>query len=98
MAKKDFTLKIKAEDVMYTNISTSKDGYNSARMVVKRGDKEYLSVSTEWEGDNIPSFALDLMGFMKANKVDASGVPEGQEKAYVEFLDKAIVTFRTSLT
>ena len=88
MAKKDFTLKIKAEDVMYTNISTSKDGYNSARMVVKRGDKEYLSVSTEWEGDTIPSFALDLMGFMKANKVEVSGIWEGKEEAYTEFVEK----------
>lgn len=96
MAKKDFNIKIKAEDVMYTNISTSKDGYNSARMVVKRGDKEYLSVSTEWEGDNIPSFALDLMGFMKASKVDATGVPEGKEKEYVAFLDKARVVVHTN--
>jgi len=88
MAKKDFTIKIKADDVMYTNISTSKDGYNSARMVVKRGDKEYLSVSTEWEGTDIPSFALDLMGFMKANKVETSGVWEGQEETYKEFTEK----------
>ena len=88
MAKKDFTIKIKAEDVMYTNISTSKDGYNSARVVVKQGDKDYLSISAEWEGDNIPAFALDVMGFMKANKVETSGVWKGQEKAYAKFIEK----------
>lgn len=88
MAKKDFNIKIKAEDVMYTNISTSKDGYNSARIVVKRGDNEYLNVSCEWEGTGIPSFALDLMGFMKANKSEVSGVLPGKEDDYKKFTDR----------
>jgi hypothetical protein len=88
MAKKDFNIKIKAEDIMYTNISTSKDGYNSARMVIKRDDSEYLSVSCEWEGDKIPSFALDLMGFMKANKPEVSGILPGKEDDYKKFIDK----------
>jgi len=88
MAKKDFNIKVKAEDIMYTNISTSKDGYNSARIVIKQEDKQYLSISCEWEGDNIPAFALDVMGFMKANKVETSGVWEGQQEAYAEFVEK----------
>ena len=87
MAKKmkDFNVSVMPDEVMYTNISTSKDGYNSARMVIKKGEKEYMSISYEWEGANIPSFAMDLMGFMKNSGQETSGVWEGQEEAYEEF-------------
>jgi len=34
----DFSVSIKPEEVMYTSINTSKDGYNSARMVMKAGE------------------------------------------------------------
>lgn len=78
----NFSVSIKPEDVVYTNISTSKDGYNSARMVVKAGDSEYMSISYEWEGNSIPGFAMDLMGFMKKQGMETSGVWEGQEAAY----------------
>lgn len=67
MAKKKFTVDVNPDDVMYTNISKSKDGYNSARMVVKKGDNEYMVISYEWEGSGVPSFAIDLMAFMKSN-------------------------------
>jgi len=67
---KKMTINIDPEQVMYTNISKSKDGYNSARVVVKTGDKEYMSISYEWEGDNVPDFAINLMGFMQANKLE----------------------------
>jgi hypothetical protein len=83
--KKDFKINVKADEVMYTNISTSKDGYNSARIVVKRGDNEYMSVSYEWEGDKVPGFAMDLMGFMKSGGMEKSGVWKGKEEAYEEF-------------
>ena len=91
MAKKvmkDFSVSVKPDEVMYTNISTSKDGYNSARMVIKRGDNEYMSISYEWEGDTIPGFAMDLMGFMKNNNVETSGVWKGKEQAYEKYEDK----------
>ena len=89
MAKqKGLKIDIKSEDVMYTNISTSKDGYNSARVVIKTGDSEYMSVSCEWEGEKIPGFAMDLMGFMKNSGTEKSGVWEGQEEAYAEFAAK----------
>ena len=75
MAKaKDFVISIKPEEVVYTSISTSKNGYNSARMVVEMGKNEYMNVSYEWEGDKIPGFAMDLVGFMKSNNVEKSGI------------------------
>ena len=88
MAKKkdnNFNVSIAPEDVLYTNISTSKDGYNSARIVVKKGDSEYLSVSYEWEKSGVPGFALDLMSFMKNNAMETSGVWKGKEEAYEKF-------------
>lgn len=84
--KKDFNISIDPSEVMYTNISTSKDGYNSARMVIKKGDSEYMSVSYEWEGDGVPGFAMDLMGFMQNNKVEKSGIWKDKEEAYKKFI------------
>lgn len=85
---KDFMVSVKPDEVMYTSINTSKDGYNSARMVIKKGDSEYMSISYEWEGNSIPGFAMDLMGFMKNNNVETSGVWPEQENAYEEFACK----------
>ena len=83
MAAKGLNIKIDKEEVMYTNISKSKDGYNSARVVVKRGDNEYMSISYEWEGDGVPGFAMDLMGFMKASEIEPNIVLN--EEAYTEY-------------
>jgi hypothetical protein len=88
--KKDFKIVVKADEVMYTNISTSKDGYNSARIVIKKGDSEYMSISYEWEGDKIPGFAMDLMSFMKSGGMEKSGIWEGQEESYAEFSSRNI--------
>lgn len=84
----NFVVSVNPSEVMYTNISTSKDGYNSARMVIKRGEKEYMSISCEWEGADIPGFAMDLMGFMKNNKVETSGVWPEKEEAFAEYSAK----------
>ena len=89
MAKsKNFSISIVADEVMHTSISKSKGGYNSARMVVKKGDNEYMSISYEWEGDGIPSFAMDLMGFMQANEIKFGSVVEGKEEEYGSYLAK----------
>ena len=89
MAKiKDFSVSINPTEVLYTSINTSKDGYNSARLVAKRADKQYLSVSFEWEGGGIPDFALDLVEFMKANNMETSGIWVDKEGDYTEFAAK----------
>lgn len=81
-------VKVAPDKVMYTNISTSKDGYNSARIVVKADDKEYMSISYEWEGNTVPGFAMDLMEFMKSGGMETSGVWPDQEEAYEEYAAK----------
>ena len=88
MAKsKDMNIKIMADQVMFSNISKSKDGYNSARVVAKLNDNEYMSVSYEWEGNSIPDFAISLMGFMSANEMGAAVNELGDE--YAEYAAKS---------
>ena len=89
MAKnKNMMFEVVPANVVFTAISKEKNGYNSARMVVKAGDKEYMHISYEWEGPGVPDFAMNLMDFMKSNNVETSGIWPGQEKAYVEFSAK----------
>ena len=91
MAKsKKFTINVDSSEVMHTSISRSKGGYSAARMVVKKGDNEYMSINYEWEGDGIPSFAMDLMGFMQANKIKSGTVVDGMEDEYGAYLSRDI--------
>ena len=91
MAKmKDFSISVMPDEVMFTSINTSKDGYNSVRMVVKKGDSEFMSISYEWEGNSIPSFAMDLMGFMKNNNVETSSVWPDKQRDYAEWASKGL--------
>ncbi len=83
--KKDFVVKVEADEVVHTSISKSKNGYNSARILVKRGDNEYMSINYEWEGDGIPAFAMDLMGFMQANEMPFGEIVEGKEEAFKKY-------------
>lgn len=87
MASKSKSMKIEigGDQVMYSNISRSKDGYNSARVVAKINDKEYMSVSYEWEGDGVPDFAMNLMGFMQASELEIGTVVEDHSDDYEEF-------------
>lgn len=94
--KKGLTITIGPDEVMYTNISKSKDGYNSARIVVKRGDKEYMSISYEWEGDGVPGFAMDLMGFMQASEIEPNIVVN--EKDYAKYVEYGAKKYNTSST
>lgn len=75
-AKKNLSITIMPDEVMHFGLSVSKDGYKSARVIVKKGDKEYMSIGYEWEGEGIPEFVMSLMGFVKANK---EGIETAQE-------------------
>jgi hypothetical protein len=94
MAKKisDFAVSIKSEDVVYTNFNTSKNGYNSARIVANvPGEKSFLSVGIEWEGNKVPDFVMEMMMFVKNSGTATAGVWAGKEKDYEEYsktLDK----------
>ena len=85
---KDMTIKVIADQVMHSGISVSKDGYKSARMLVKLGDKEYMSIGYEWEGEGVPDFVMNLMSFIQANKetIDTSVTEKANE--YKEYSRK----------
>lgn len=66
--KKDMMIKVSPDQIMHSGISRSKDGYNSAGFMAKLGESEYMNVSYEWRGDNVPDFIFDLMSFIQSNK------------------------------
>jgi len=88
-SKKGLTINIKPEDVVYTSITRSNDNYNSARMVVKVGDKAYMNVGVEWEGETVPTFAMDMMGTLTAGKIEPNTVVAGREVDYEEYEEGA---------
>ena len=78
-SKKGMSLNISPEQVMATSMRTTKGGYNSASMAVKLGDNEYMSISYEWEGNNVTDLAMDFMSFMQANKVEIEAAVEAHK-------------------
>lgn len=88
-SKKGLTIKIEADEIMYTNVSKSKDSYNSARMVAKISDKVYMSISVEWEGsDSIPSFAMDLMNLITASKEEIEQSKKEKAEEFAAYKDR----------
>ena len=87
-SKKGLSVTVKSDDIIYTSITKSRDNYNSARLVTKVGEKAYMNISVEWEGDTIPSFAMDLMVTLQASAGVVGKVVEGREEEYAEYLDR----------
>lgn len=87
--QKNMSIDIDPAQVVFTQIMKDRSGFNSARMVVKAGEKEYLQISYDWEGTGVPDFAMQLMDFMKSNNVETSGVWPNQEAANLEYEEAA---------
>jgi len=86
---KDFVITVKPDTVLYAGINTHKDGYNSAGISCKIGEKEYLSINYEWSSEeDIPIFVMDVMAFIKNNNAEVSKAWPGKEKAYKEYKDR----------
>lgn len=86
MAKKNksMTITINPEEIIGSEIMRSGD-YRYARLGVKRGDGEYLSISYEWKGEgSVPEFVMGLMEFIKANEEDI----EKNEEEYAELKER----------
>lgn len=82
----DFNVSLKSDEIVYTNIASSKDDYSSARMVSKIGKKTFLTVNIEWEGPQIPDLVMEMMMFMRNSGMETSRISVGKEKDYEEFL------------
>jgi len=80
------TLSINPDEVMHTSISKSKEGYNYASVVAKKGEGEYISINYEWKGNVIPDFAFDLMGFIQSNKESINKAVASYTQEYDEFV------------
>lgn len=82
MAKGDMSLVISPSEIMGSEIGKSGD-YKYARLGVKKGDAEYLSISYEWKSDTIPEFVMGVMNWMQSNKeeIEKSKVEKAAEYA-----------------
>ena len=89
--KNMMTVSIDPEQVMHTQISRSKNGYNSARMVVKSGENEYMAISYEWEGESVPDFVMGMMGFMQANEMTVGTVESYAEEYAAKMKKKPVM-------
>jgi len=60
------TISIKTDDIIGSEIMRNGD-YKYARVGVKKNDDEYVSISYEWKGAQVPEFVLMLMQWVQAN-------------------------------
>ncbi len=68
MAKnKGMTINILPEEIVGSEIVKSGD-YRYASIGVKKGDKEYMRISYEWQGEGVPEFVMAIMSWMSSNK------------------------------
>lgn len=86
-SKKGFNVNVDPEKVVHTSITRTKD-YSSARMAIKVGDKAYMTIGVEWEGEVIPDFAMNMMQLAQANEIEVGGVVEGMEEDYEKIKNK----------
>jgi hypothetical protein len=82
MASKGLNIKVGRDDISYTSISKSKEGYSSAFVGVKMGDDAYMSVNVEWRGDAIPDVVMDMMGFIQSNEKEIAEAIEANKEGY----------------
>jgi len=86
---KSLNISIDPSQIVGSEIMKSGD-YKYARMGVKMGDDQYMSISYEWKGEgNVPEFVMSLFEFMKANKEEVDKSKESGSLEY-ESLNKRI--------
>jgi len=89
MAKKDYKVGIDVKKVNSVNISRYADGYNYASISSRISDNEFMNISYEWKGKDIPEFALNVMEIMKTLGMEKAGIIKGQEEDYASQMDRA---------
>lgn len=78
--KTALSITIQPEQIMGAEVVRSGD-YRYASMGVKLGENQFLRISYEWKGEEIPEFVMGLMGWMQANK-------EETDKAKADFAEE----------
>jgi len=89
MAKpKQFSFSFNSEEIGSVSIHKSKNGYNYADISIKRNKDQFIRIGYEWEGDMLPDFAMDVIGYIQLSKENASADPN---------LEKEIASFKKRL-
>ncbi len=83
--EKKFNFSFNSGEIMYTSIRKSAGGYNYATVGIKRADDQFINVDYEWQGKNVPDFAMDMLGFMQASKEEVAKVSTKITEEYEEF-------------
>ena len=88
--QKQYNLALDPGKVRGANISRYSDGYSYASMSFKMNDKEYMNVSYEWQGSDIPEFAMSVMEIMQSlGKKEAASVTV-EDIGHIERLGKVL--------
>ena len=85
MADKKFNFSFSSGEVMYTSIRKSAGGYNYVTVGLKRGDDQFVNIDYEWKGKDLPDFAIDMLGYMQANKKEVAEATEKLAEEYKAF-------------
>jgi hypothetical protein len=67
MAKNDMTITFKPEEIMGSEIMKSGE-YKYARVGIKKGENEYMTVSYEWKSETVPEFVMGLMKYISSSE------------------------------
>lgn len=82
MAKnKGMTITIAPEEIVGSEIVKSGD-YRYASIGVKKGDKEFMRISYEWQGEGVPEFVMAIMSWMSSNKEIIDPLKEERAEEY----------------
>jgi len=84
----NLVITIVPDEIIGADISRSRD-YKYASVGVKINDNEYLRVSYEWKGDNMPDFVMALMGWMQANKDEVDKLKKEHIEEYENLKTRA---------
>jgi len=76
------SVSVKLDEAVSVYIS-AKDRYNYSRLVVKVDEDEYLEIGYNWKGEKyIPTFVMELMGFIKGSSATKAQASKGSENVY----------------
>ena len=88
MAKnKGLSINIMPEEIVGSEIMKSGD-YRYASLGVKKGDKEYMRISYEWQGEGVPEFVMGIMQWMQSNKEEIDALKEERAEEYKELKER----------
>ncbi len=89
MASNNYSIELDIKKVKSANISRYSDGYNYTSITQKMGDKEYMNISYEWKGDDVPEFALTAMDIIKNLGTSKASLSDEEKDQYKGAMERA---------